>query len=115
MDIEYGRVENYHQEPENKPTHSSQGVAGMVVSIVSIGLWVMGFGGLISLAGSIVGLILSIGARKKIKTDNYALTGIIVSSINLGLSAITTLISIFLAGLIILYLIFVFFLGFVYM
>jgi hypothetical protein len=103
MENEYEYVDTTYQTANSQAQESSQrsgsGVAGMVLGIISLVATFFGFGGLITLATSVIGLILSIGARKKCKSDGYALTGVITSSIALALSVISLIILAVIIGL----------------
>ena len=96
MENEYEYVDTTYQTANSQAQESSQrsgsGVAGMVLGIISLVASLFGFGGLITLATSVVGLVLSIGARKKCKSDGCALAGVITSSIALALSVILLII-----------------------
>ena len=96
VDTTYQTVNTQAQEPAQR---SGNGVAGMVLGIISLVAPFFGFGGIITLVTSVVGLILSIGARKQCKTDSYALTGVITSSIALALSVLLLVFLVVIIGL----------------
>lgn len=55
---------------------SNKGVAGMVLSIISLMMCFYGWGGIFSLITGTIGLCTSISARKNNKEDGFAVAGI---------------------------------------